>query len=116
MEQYLGILRSPEHRKSITRLRISAHGLNIERGRYQGTPRSSRTCLRCNSGEVDDEKHFLLSCKHLEDKRNKMLNTTISKCSNFIKLKPDEKLIWLMNTENIEVLTQMCDLIKESKI
>jgi predicted N-acyltransferase len=35
-ENYLSIVRSFEHRKNITKLRISAHKLQIEVGRYQG--------------------------------------------------------------------------------
>ena len=36
-ENYLSIVRSFEHRKNMTKLRISAHKLQIEVGRYQGT-------------------------------------------------------------------------------
>jgi hypothetical protein len=41
-------------------LRISAHKLQIEIGRYQGTLRESRICCRCTSGQVEDEIHYLL--------------------------------------------------------
>lgn len=116
LEPYLMLLRSPEHRKNFTRLRISAHKLAIEQGRYQGTPRQNRTCLRCSSGEVDDETHFLFSCKFLEDSRNNMIESALSECPNFRQLSDSEKLIWILNTENVEVLIKICELIKESKI
>jgi hypothetical protein len=45
-ENYLSIVRSFEHRKNITKLRISAHKLQIEVGRYQGTLPRNRDCHR----------------------------------------------------------------------
>ena len=44
----------------ITKLRVSAHTLNIERGRPK-LPRDKRTCKFCN--EVETETHFILFCK-----------------------------------------------------
>jgi hypothetical protein len=55
-------LRTWKLRRNFTRFRISSHSLQIERGRYQGALRQNRLCLRCTSGEIDDEKHFLISC------------------------------------------------------
>jgi hypothetical protein len=47
----------------LSKLRISAHKLQIEIGRYQGTLRENRICCRCTSGHVEDEIHYLLHCK-----------------------------------------------------
>jgi hypothetical protein len=58
LENYLSIV-SFEHRKKITKLRISAHKLQIEVGRYQGTLPQNRVCHRCNTGVIDDEIHYL---------------------------------------------------------
>ena len=60
IENYLTIITSFEQRRHFTRLRISSHKLQIERGRYQGVPRQNRLCLRCASSEIDDEiqKHL----------------------------------------------------------
>ena len=116
LEKYLSLLRSPEHRKNFARLRISAHRLRIEQGRYQGTPRQNRTCLRCSSHEIDDEKHFLFSCNSCILKRNIIDKTVNSICPNFRLLSHDKKLIWIFNVENIEILVQICELIKDSSI
>ena len=40
------------------KLRISAHKLNIEVGRYNKTPRNERFCKKCNTREIEDEMHF----------------------------------------------------------
>ena len=67
-EQYLTSVRDPEARKSLTRLRISAHNLFVERGRYENPliPRDERTCVFCSanfgSKEIEDELHVLVKC------------------------------------------------------
>lgn len=49
--------------KNLTKLRISAHSLLIEKGRYHRPkiPHNSRLCQTCDL--LDDEKHFILYCK-----------------------------------------------------
>ena len=50
----------------MTKLRLSGHTLEIERGRYKDTPQEERYCEYCKSmlGKlvVEDEEHFLLVC------------------------------------------------------
>ena len=116
LERYLTILQPPEQRRNFTQLRISSHRLRIEQGRYQGTLRQDRICLRCTSNEVDDEKHFLFSCTSSQDKRNYLNSTIDLLCSNFKHLIPSQKLIWLLNVENLDILISVCELIDEDKI
>ena len=67
-EPYLSHIDNPKHRSSVTRLRISAHDLYIERGRYERplVPRESRWCAFCymhyNSKCIEDEMHALTTC------------------------------------------------------
>ena len=61
MENYVrGIPQS--ERRHFTKLKISAHHLSIERGRYTRpiTPRSQRYCSDCKEQAIGDEFHFLL--------------------------------------------------------
>ena len=52
----------------LSKMRVSAHKLAIESGRYTRikTPKRERLCTVCNSGEIEDEEpreeHFLLNC------------------------------------------------------
>ena len=39
----------------LSKLRISAHKLAIEGGRYLDIPKHERICTACNSGEVENE-------------------------------------------------------------
>jgi hypothetical protein len=52
----------------MTQLRISAHCLNIERGRYNKPkiPREERFCKFC---QFCPEEHFLISCHKYKDIR-----------------------------------------------
>ena len=62
-EPYLSSIKNSYHRASVTRFRISAHNLYIERGRYKTpiVPRESRWCMYCylKYGQhlIEDEPH-----------------------------------------------------------
>ena len=70
IEPYISCVNNRNQRSNITRLRISAHSLQIEQGRWSGKPLSERTCNYCDTASVDDEGHFLLSCPTFSQKRN----------------------------------------------
>ena len=36
--------------------------MRIETGRFNGLKPEDRVCQLCNSGEMEDEKHFILTC------------------------------------------------------
>ena len=59
--------------KELAKLRISAHDLLIERGRYfrPKLPREQRLCTECN--EIEDELHFMLFCTKFKDLRASLL-------------------------------------------
>ena len=58
-------------RRNLTKLRISAHDLAVETGRYTSpkTPREQRTCILCTKREVEDEFHFLIKCDLYDNER-----------------------------------------------
>ena len=78
-EPYLDHIKVPSHRSSVTRLRISAHNLFIERGRYERPliPRELRWCTFCytqyNQVILEDEAHALLTCPLVVPIVNKVL-------------------------------------------
>ena len=96
--------------------RISSHRLQIERGRYQGALRQDRLCLRCTTGEIDDEKHFLISCSTCPVIRTEMFSRINNICQNFHVHNSEQKLYWLLNNENEEILASICNLIEQSTI
>ena len=81
-ESYLFLVNNPRHRKNITSLRIGAHKLPIETGRYNETPHHLRTCPVCPN-QIGNEEHLILHCTFPQILliRNELL-------SNLLKVKP----------------------------
>ena len=59
---HVDVLKNKNERAMLSKLRISAHKLAVEGGRYLIIPKHERICTARNSGEVEDEEHFLLNC------------------------------------------------------
>ena len=73
LQPYLTVCRKFEYRRALCQLRISAHDLHIEKGRYSQTPRDDRKCLTCNV--VEDELHFLDECLLFHSIRSDFIQT-----------------------------------------
>ena len=88
-------------REVITRLRGGTNELRIETGRYPNTNRDKplqiheRTCLLCMSGDVEDEKHFILDCVVYVDLRKKLFVAV----ENLMLKEKAEKIEEVMKTE-----------------
>ena len=68
LEEYLFYIPDTRWMKALSRLGMSSHILEIERGRHvkpQKLPPEQRICQRCTSNSVDDEIHFLITCSEL---------------------------------------------------
>ena len=72
-ETYLNI-DNDNHRKAITKLRLSSHKLEIEVGRWKKLTRKERICRCCQLGMVENETHFLFECPRYTQKRTTMYN------------------------------------------
>ena len=90
-------------RKIITRFRLSAHDLEIEKGRYIGLKTHQQICKLCSS-EVEDEIHFLLKCSALDTTRSFCIENIKSYNKNFESLSDKDKLIWLLSSEDNIIL------------
>jgi hypothetical protein len=89
-------------REVMTRLRGGTNELRIEVGRYPNTNRDrrlqihERRCLLCMSGDVEDEKHFMLDCVVYDDLRKKLFVDV----ENLMLNEKGEKIEEVMKTEN----------------
>ena len=102
-ENYLSDIMNGNHRKAFTRLRISAHSLYIETGRYNGTDRDDRICRICTSEQLEDEHHLLLDCGCYNDERNTLFDNLAKTCKNFRNLPNNSKVIYMLSCEGSEV-------------
>ena len=93
-EPYLDLVQSRNQRSFLTRLRCSAHQLEIEKLRYSTPPipASLRLCKFCNSGQIGDEEHFLLNCDVFSLKRACFFGKMTSIKPNFINMSSSDKL------------------------
>jgi hypothetical protein len=73
---YLNTVKNANFRRALTKIRICAHRLEIETGRYHKTAQHDRLCKLCSTS-VEDELHFLLHCPRLEERRY-LLTTKLS--------------------------------------
>ena len=72
-EKYLDFQQDFRVRRDITKLRISAHRLEIEAGRYKTPkiPTDKRFCKQC--GVVEDEYHLIMKCQKYTNERKLLL-------------------------------------------
>lgn len=99
LENYLTQINTIEQRKAFTKLRISAHNFDIEKGRKDKTPRHLRQCRACTSSAIGDEYHVLMTCTNtylqsLRDQCYKLLSKSIPQ---FCKLTTLNKFIYIIS-------------------
>ena len=90
------------YKKFITKIRLSAHNLAIEQGRYNNTDRNYRYCKFCMN-DMEDETHFLLLCPLYDNFRCNLIKPYFWKKTSVFKV------VQLLSTSNI---TQLCNLGK----
>ena len=77
--------------------------IEIETGRYMGTPKEMRLCTVCRSGEVEDEFHLLYRCLSLQHVRMNFYRDNIVDPIVFGNLNEVEKKQFLMSPEKIHI-------------
>jgi len=106
MQEYLKFNLPIHLRNKLSKLRISAHSLAIETGRYSKpkTPPNERFCKFCIN-QVEDEHHFLFQCPQYNLLRQKY---------SLINVKTDISLITKLNPKSFEGVKKICLYIKEA--
>ena len=105
-EPYISNIPNRSQRAWLTRYRVSAvSNLRIESGRYTRpvTPVTARLCCYCNSNNIDDEKHAILSCPTFTLKRNCFFGRMSALIPSFNQLSPDKMLAVILCPANTEI-------------
>ena len=113
-ENYLSLVKNFELRRAICKLRISAHRLKVEVGRFSNIPRNERICNNCSSGCIEDETHFLISCDKYKVDRNMLFDFVVSNVHNFSKLNNEQRFVYLLSNEDSQVLNVVGKFIKDN--
>ena len=133
-ESYLTEVANNKHRCAMTRLRLSAHSLEIEVGRYSHTDAENRFCQHCEfqgNKVVEDEIHFLITCPMYDKIREDLLppqvlaNNTLTAEEKFVEMvsnndtiKSTAKFIYLAFTERqikLDVLNTIKELVSSTE-
>lgn len=101
LEKYLEDLNDRKHRKALSAFRISAHKLNIERGRYLNQKVEDRLCTNCKV--IEDEVHVLCQCNKYQMSRNQMYQIILDKKIN-MKRTNKEIFIDILTSSDSDVL------------
>ena len=97
---------------ALTRLRISCHSLEIERGRYHkpaSIPAHLRLCKDCES--VEDELHFVCVCPKYDSLREHLVSIVCNDNPNFVFLSVNDKFLNLMQALDSHVLTALTKFV-----
>ena len=110
IENYLSSV-DIKSRRMFTKLRTSAHSLNIETGRFSKKTRDLRICNLCNCKQIENEHHFLLKCPYYSKERLSFL-----KSIDFLILPRDSetkfKILMSCLSGDIELAKPICDFVK----
>ena len=115
-ELYLDHVANPASRYATTKIRISAHDLEIETGRYKNIPRDKRTCKWCKLtlgtdvieadqqlNFVENENHVLFTCDLYSDLRQKLIRVLKSTpISNYPNTNTVQSTLENVNQSNIQ--------------
>ena len=92
------------------KFRCGGHRLPVATGRWHNVSRAVRFCHLCDSADIGDEFHYIMSCNHLKQEREKYLPSYCYNNANTFKC---NELCCLCN---IVVLEKLCKFIKIIKM
>ena len=105
-----------EKRRDFTKLRLSAHSLAIERGRYykNKVEKEKRLCKLCDLGEVEDEEHFITKCTFYRYEREQFTKdlTNLSGNNNLINLTEYFNFVMSYAQGDTEYASIICNFVK----
>ena len=91
----------------------SNHQLEIETGRYKKKVIDQRLCKICNeNGCVEDEFHFLMTCKAYQTERNEFFTKLNAFIVPFESYTSQEQFLFLMSTNDTEVIMLLMHFIE----
>jgi hypothetical protein len=85
------------YRSVLSKFRAGTLPLEIEVGRWRGIPVEERICKLCNSGNVENEMHFLLDCSLYLPMRNAFFGQIEERNVGFSEKTRNEQLCILMS-------------------
>ena len=113
LETYLKINYNRNHKKTITRFRLSNHSLMIEKGRHLKIERNERICYFC-TGKIEDEENFFVNSPLYCSHRKNLEEKCIENCNRYAHLNDKQKFIFLMSNEDIVIIKALGRYLSDS--
>ncbi len=99
-------------RRCLAKFRCSDHRLRIEVGRRENVAPEDRVCLMCDENSVEDD--FLTSCSEYSPLRMELYHNVGLSVRNFNVLLPEQKFVFLMSCEDIQIIRWVACFIKNA--
>ena len=113
-EEYLK-LNSKSLRGTLARLRLSAHNLHIETGRYvkqsERKEPQDRLCVYCDLKECEDEYHFVMRCTLYQNLRQKLFDKVITHFPFVKNYSEKQQFTWLLASADITILKELASFV-----
>jgi len=105
LEPYLNYNLPKSVFRSIARLRLSSHNLNIELGRHKRpyVPPDERICEKCDLNEVEDEFHCVVTCTKWNTIRTPLFETASRFIDGFTVISPAEQFLQILKNKDLEM-------------
>ncbi len=116
IEPYLKCIEDRYIRKGLTLFSISAHGLQVETGRYKRIDEENRTCLICNSEEIEDEFHFIMECPEYRSLRKEYLYPIMLELNNEHQLNDREIFLQILTTKHCDFIVNIAEFIQQAMV
>ena len=106
-ENYLFNIKNVERRITLSKIRLSNHDLMIEKGRQLKLEVNQRNCPFCPGNLLEDEFHFLLTCKTFFCFRNELFLRVKHFVPRLEYLSTEQQLKTLLSDEKLLNFTGM---------
>jgi hypothetical protein len=119
-ENYLNYENIFSRRSLITKMRISAHKLEIEQGRYKKHQSgqnhvTERLCTNCTLHAIENEEHVLMVCPKYNDMRGTASGKFNDIFHNWQDLSTNEKFLVIMTCNDFETTSLLSNMLVQIK-
>lgn len=104
-EHYVTLIKDPYIRSSVTKLRLSAHSLMIEKGRHLRIDVNQRICPKCTLGEIENEMHAVIYCPASQTERSAFFGTLEKQFPEWPSYTDTQKFNAIMTLSHNPILT-----------
>ena len=63
--------------------------------------------IHCMCYEIEDEDHFIIRCNDLTKEREELFELISSKVKYFTHLQDNQKLLWILNCEELYIINSI---------